>query len=180
MDRDDAQPPRLGLGRGAVQLVDHQPGWAEVFERERLLLRGRLGKLACDIQHVGSTAVPGLAAKPIIDIAVAIPSLSVLPDVRTSLVALGYLDRGDFAADGGHLFVRESAPDVRTHHVHVVRVDDPQWRNYLAFRDGLRSDPRARAEYGALKLGLGERVAHDRRAYVAVKVACIRRILGLG
>ena len=180
MERDDPWPGPLGLRRGVVRLVDHQPIWAELFAQERQLLQRHLGHLVCDVQHVGSTAVPGLAAKPIIDIAVAIASLAVVADVRAALVGLGYLDRGDSAADGGHLFVRDGAPEVRTHHVHVVRIDDPQWRNYLAFRDALRSDPRARAEYAALKAGLSERLAHDRPAYTTGKVACIRRILGLG
>ncbi len=82
--------------------------------------------------------MPGLDAKSIIDIPVAVPSRQVILQLGDPLRGLGYLYRGDAGGDGGHLFVRESAPEVRTHHLHVVEVNDPQWRQSLLFRDMLR------------------------------------------
>jgi GrpB-like predicted nucleotidyltransferase (UPF0157 family) len=141
------------------------------------LLFKRIGHLVLDIQHVGSTAVPGLAAKPIIDIAVAVASLVDVQRCRPLLIALGYLDRGDAGREGGYVFVKERVPEVRTHHLHMVTIDDPQWANYLSFRDRLRADAALRKEYAALKWKLQERFACDRQGYTAAKDAFIRRVL---
>lgn len=155
--------------RGTVQVVPHQPEWRQLFEQELRVLQAHMGSLVLDIQHVGSTAVPGLAAKPIIDIAVAVASLDLIAQCRQSLLGLGYLDRGDAGAEGGYLFVKERAPQLRTHHLHVVTVHDLQWGNYLRFRDMLRTDEVLRARYGALKQGLQGQFAHDRHGYTRAK-----------
>jgi GrpB-like predicted nucleotidyltransferase (UPF0157 family) len=167
----------IGLKRGTVQVVVYQAEWPDLFEQERHVLHQHLGHLVLDIQHVGSTAVPGLAAKPIIDIAVAVASLAVISQCRPPLSALGYIDRGDGARNGGYLFVKESAPDVRTHHLHVVTRDDPQWSNYLRFRDLLRANETLRLRYAALKKSLQMQFAQDRKAYTAAKEDFIRGIL---
>ncbi|NOT55734.1 MAG: GrpB family protein [Deltaproteobacteria bacterium] len=159
----------LGLKKGTVQVVPYHPEWSTLFSHERCVLSHCLGNLVSDIQHVGSTAVPGLAAKPIIDIAVAVTSLAVIPLCRQPLGALGYIDRGDAGTEGGYLFVKESTPNVRTHHIHVVTQDDPQWNNYLRFRDLLRADDALRTTYAELKYALLIRFAQDRKAYTAAK-----------
>jgi GrpB-like predicted nucleotidyltransferase (UPF0157 family) len=124
----------IGLERGTVRVVPSDDRWPAAFAQERHCLRARIGHLVLDIQHVGSTAVPGLAAKPIIDIAAAIASPAYVQHCRPLLIELGYLDRGDRGRKGGCVFVRERAPNVRTHHLHMVNIDDPQWANYLRFR----------------------------------------------
>ena len=167
----------LGLKRGTVQVVAYRPEWRELFEQERRLLQQHVGHLALDIQHVGSTAVPGLDAKPILDIALAVASASAIPLCVPPLCRLGYIDRGDNGGDGGYLLVKEAAPEVRTHHLHIVTVDDPQWGNYLKFRDALRADETLRAKYAALKKGLQHEFPQDRRAYTAAKHEFIRGIL---
>jgi GrpB-like predicted nucleotidyltransferase (UPF0157 family) len=144
----------LGLQKGTVRIVPLHARWRDVFERERRLLREHIVDQVLAIQHVGSTAVPGPDAKPIIDIAVAVASLAVIPSLRPRLCALGYIDRGDAGMDGGYLFVKERAPEVRMHHLHVVAIDDPQWRNYLRFRNMLRADGAVRTRYGELKKSL--------------------------
>ena len=159
----------IGRKRGTVRGGAHRDEWRQLFERERSALRERIGHLVVDIEHVGSTAVPGLDAKPIIDIAVAVPSAGVIPRLRRPLRELGYIDRGDAGADGGYIFVKESAPDVRTHHLHVVAVDDPQWHDYLLVRDKLRADETLRARYTELKRALQERFAEDRKGYTNAK-----------
>ena len=125
---------------------------------------------------MGSTAVPSLDAKPILDIAVAVASTQVIPRLRRPLGQLGYIYRGDAGEDGGHLFVKESAPDVRTHHLHVV-VDDLQWREWLLLRDSLRADEMLRTRYSELKKALQERFAEDRRGYTEAKNKFIRGLV---
>jgi GrpB-like predicted nucleotidyltransferase (UPF0157 family) len=167
----------LGLKKGTVRVVSYRPDWSNLFEQERRLLQRHIGHLALDIQHVGSTAVPGLDAKPTLDIAVAVASASVIPQVVRRLGHAGYVDRGDKGKDGGRLFVKESASEVRTHHVHVVTIDDPQWREYLLFRDALKNDEALRARYAAFKRALRERYPEDRSAYTAAKRTFVRDVL---
>ena len=167
----------LGLKRGTVRVVAHRAQWPELFERERRALRERVGHLVLDIQHVGSTAVPGLDAKPIIDIAVVVPSTEVIPRLERPLNDLDYVYRGDAGADGGHLFVKESVPEVRTHHLHAVAAGGPQWREWLLVRDALRDDEALRARYAGLKRALQERFAADRRGYTNAKNEFIREVV---
>lgn len=168
----------IGLRRGIVKIAAYRPGWHILFQQERRSLQQHFGSLVLDIQHVGSTAVPGLDAKPIIDIAVAVSSVAVIPRCRQPLCRLGYIDRGDGGANGGYLFVKESAPDIRTHHLHLVAIDDPQWNIYLRFRDMLRADATLRARYATLKRALQERFPQDREAYTSAKHEFIRDVLG--
>jgi GrpB-like predicted nucleotidyltransferase (UPF0157 family) len=167
----------IGLEKGIVRLVPHHPSWHDVFEQERRVLQEHIGGQALDIQHVGSTAVPGLDAKPIIDIAVAVESPAVIPGCRQQLSHLGHSDRGDAGTEGGCLFVKVRSPEVRTHYLHFVEIDDPQWRNYLRFRDILRADEGVRARYGELKKTLQEQFARDRKAYTLGKNDFIRGAL---
>jgi len=167
----------IGLRRDVVQIVAYHADWHDLFEQERRVLHKHIGHLVVDIQHVGSTAVPGLDAKPILDIAVAVASVTVIPQCRPLLCALGYLDRGDAGIDGGYLFVKESAPDVRTHHLHIVARDDPRWGNYLRFRDVLKADETLRTRYATLKKAVQEQFSQDRKAYTASKHTFIQDIL---
>jgi GrpB-like predicted nucleotidyltransferase (UPF0157 family) len=171
------EEPRIGLERGTVQVVPSNDKWPAAFAQERRRLCERIEHLMLDIQHVGSTAVPGLAAKPIIDIAVAVASPADVQRCRPLLVEPSYIDRGDRGRKGGYVFVRERAPEVRTHHLHMVTIDDPQWVDYLRFRDRLRADVALRIEYASLKRKLQARFACDRQGYTAAKNAFIRRVL---
>jgi GrpB-like predicted nucleotidyltransferase (UPF0157 family) len=126
---------------------------------------------------VGSTAVPDLDAKPILDIALALPSTEDVPRLQRPLGEPGYGYRGDAGGEGGHLFVKESAPAIRTHHLHVVAVDDPQWRERLLVRDKLRADEALRARYAELKKALQERFGEDRRGYTEAKNEFIRGLV---
>jgi GrpB-like predicted nucleotidyltransferase (UPF0157 family) len=169
--------PLIGLRRHTVRLVAHEPEWHMLFAAEADAIRSHVGDIAVDIQHVGSTAVPGLLAKPILDIAVAVSTPDAVRLAADRLRDAGYLDRGSAGRDGGHLLVKEVAPDVRAVHVHVVEITDPQWGDYLRFRDTLRADEVLRGAYAELKTGLLEAHAGDRRAYTAGKHAFIRDIL---
>jgi GrpB-like predicted nucleotidyltransferase (UPF0157 family) len=167
----------IGLQRHTVQMVEHRPDWAELYAAEARELRLAAGELAEDIQHVGSTAVPGLPAKPIIDVAIATRSRAVIPLLSARLVSCGYIDRGDGGQNGGWLLVKESKPDIRTFHMHLVETSDPQWRNYLAFRDALRKDAVLRDRYAALKRGLAGQFADNRKSYTKAKHDFIQGVL---
>ena len=112
----------IGFKKGTVQVIPHHASWRDAFEQERRVLHELIGGRVLDIQHVGSTAVPGLDAKPIIDSAVAVASAAQIAERRQPLRLkdLGYVDRGDSGTEGGYLFVKESAPEVRTHHRHML------------------------------------------------------------
>src|SRR5262245_28537172 len=167
----------LGLRYGTVQLVPYHPEWARAFLEERSQLHEALQAIGCQIEHVGSTAVPGLPAKPILDIAVGLPALTSLDAIITVLARAGYLYRGDAGEQGGHIFVRESAPLIRTHHVHVVELGGPQWKAYLDLRDFLRGSHEARDTYSAEKHALAELHSSDRDAYTEAKDPIVRRLL---
>ncbi len=167
----------IGLRRHTVRLVEHDSAWAALFEDEARRVRDAAGDLVVDVQHVGSTAVPGLPAKPILDLAIAASGSDSIPELVRRLVAIGYIDQGDAGSDGGYLLVRESRPEVRVAHLHIVAADDPQWRGYVEFRDILRQDPAARERYADLKRQLTSAFPNDRRAYTRGKHDLIREIL---
>ncbi len=167
----------LGLTYGQVRLVDGDPGWPGAFERLAAELRSALGELAVAVEHVGSTAVPGLVAKPILDLAVGLAPAADPDHVILALERLGYEFRGDKGDTGGLLFVLEDRPAHRIAHLHVVPHGDAQWCRYLAFRELLRTDPQARAAYADLKRNLADQYAGNRQAYTAAKDAFVAGLL---
>ena len=145
-----------------ISIIDYDPAWADVYveESSRILkaLRGRVW----DIQHIGSTAVLGLAAKPIIDIMVAMDDIVASRDVIISEVApLGYSNE-PHADDSERLFFRKGMP--RTHHLHVVRFRSWEYWRHIMFRDFLIDHPISAEEYECLKYVLAERYRTDREA----------------
>ena len=166
----------LGLRRGAVQLVPYTPAWATLFQAERARLQHALGADALDIQHIGSTAVPGLAAKPILDLGIAVAAESVVAACVPRLTALGYTYRGYRGSDEGHFF--DQGPERRlTHYLHMLPIHAPAWWNYLLFRDYLMTHPAVRDAYMRLKQDLASQYADDRAAYTAAKATFIQHIL---
>lgn len=160
-----------------IRLVAYDPDWPRRFERERAALAGAIGPwIAGGIHHVGSTAVPGLAAKPIIDILVGVRDLDESRACLEPLGAeLGYL-YAPYMAEEMHWLCKPH-PSRRTHHLHLVPSGSERYRAELAFRDRLRADAEQAAEYLALKQGLARRFENDREAYTAAKSDFIRRAL---
>lgn len=166
----------LGLQRGTVQVVAHSSEWATLFWAERERLAAALGTHALDIQHIGSTAVPGLAAKPILDIGIGVGAESDAVACVPLLEGLGYTYRGDRGADEGHFF--DLGAETRlTHYIHMLLISSAGWRNYLKFRDTLMAHPDSRDAYMQLKRELARQFAEDRAAYTAGKAQFIRQIL---
>lgn len=168
---------RLGLTRGEVALTESDPSWSKAFERLATQMREALGSAALGIEHVGSTAVPGLRAKPILDIALGVfPQLDV-DELVARVSPLGYEFRGDKGGDIGLLFVLEDSPMHRIAHVHTVTHEGQQWKRYIALRNYLRTSAGERAEYEALKESLAERFPRDRQAYTAGKEIFITQLI---
>jgi GrpB-like predicted nucleotidyltransferase (UPF0157 family) len=181
MDQPPFLDPRtgenvLGLLPGTVRLCEYTPLWAEFYRVEAARIRSALREFALDVQHVGSTAVPGLRAKPILDIAVAIPAHAVVPKCATSLAGLGY--EYAYWVDLENDFTFEKGIE-RTHHVHLVELDSRQWSDYLRFRDVLRQNAQLLCEYERVKIELGARFCRDRASYTREKAEFICRVLSM-
>lgn len=125
--------------------------WEKNFLDIRNEIQDTLGELALRIEHVGSTAVPGLSAKPIIDIDVVIKDDSALDAVVSKLQAIGYMHEGDLGIAGREAFAYEGKEHLQKHHLYVCPSDSAELKRHLAFRDYLRSHPDAVSEYGRLK-----------------------------
>lgn len=168
---------KIGLRRGIVRIVRHRSEWAILYNAELEKLNNYIGDIAVDIQHVGSTAVPGLISKPIIDIAIAVDSRKNISMVVKRLLDIGYIDGDDQETSGGYLLEKESESNVITFHIHIVENTDIQWQNYIPFRDCLRLDVKTREEYSQLKKRLAVKFRNDRVSYTKGKVQFIRNIL---
>ena len=155
-----------------VTIVPYDSAWPSRFEEERAALRHAIGGWVTGrIHHVGSTAVPGLEAKPVIDILAGVADLERSRDCLPRLEALGYL-YAPYRAEEMHWLCKPH-PSRRTHHLHLVPTGSKRFRDELAFRDRLRSDSEVAAEYAALKHKLARRFRFDREAYTEAKAGFI-------
>lgn len=156
-----------------IVLVDPDPRWAELFAIERDLILRAFPAPPRRVEHMGSTAVPGLRAKPIIDIIVLVDGLEAAMAAVPGLVAAGYLHRDDFPMpDRVFLMRRDPLSGERTHQLHL-HAKAEEVERHLLFRDRLRADPEARDAYQRLKDELAQRFAGDRMAYSTHKTAFI-------
>ena len=166
-----------GLKRGSVQVVRYRAEWKDIYLSEVDRIKACVGDMTIKIEHVGSTSVRGLVAKPIIDIAIAVESRKDMLLIVERLLNAGYIDGGDQGRAGGYLVERDSNLGVRILHIHIVKKTDVQWRNYIAFRDCLRRDKGVRNEYACLKKALAQRFPEDRKLYTDGKAEFIKSIL---
>jgi GrpB-like predicted nucleotidyltransferase (UPF0157 family) len=155
-----------------VRIVSYDPLWPQRFQHERALLEHALGKIASGgIHHVGSTAVPGLPAKPVIDILVGVMDLGSSRAAFESLAALQYM-YAPYRSEEMHWFCKPD-PSKRTHHLHLVPVGSPRFQAELAFRDRLRLQPPLAEQYRELKQALASEYELDREAYTDAKAEFI-------
>lgn len=161
----------LGLRQGTLALLPHDPQWIAAFDRLRSDLLGRLPR-GVALHHIGSTAVPGLAAKPILDIGATAP-VARHAEIARVLQEAGWIDRGPRS---GWLFIRLRDTDIRTHNLHLYADDDPDVAAQLAFRDRLRADPALRAAYAAEKAEIIAR-GTARKDYAEAKTTFVRAAL---
>jgi GrpB-like predicted nucleotidyltransferase (UPF0157 family) len=158
-----------------IVISDYRPEWPAQFEALRARLAPALGPVALSIEHVGSTSVPGLAAKPIIDLDVVIASPAELPAAVAALQTLGYQHQGDLGVPDREAF--RGGPAEVDHHLYVCIHGSLALRNHLLVRDALRGSAALRERYGAVKRGLAARFPEDIDAYVDGKTAVLAEIL---
>ncbi len=169
---DGIEPELIGgIEPLRVGLSDYREEWARTFEEHRVRIREALGDRALVVEHIGSTSVPGLAAKPIVDIVVAVADVADERGYLDDLLGAGYLLR---VREPGHRLVRTPERDA---HVHIYRHGDPAIEAYLVLRDRLRSDREDRALYESTKRELMTREWADMNAYADAKTGVILGIL---
>ena len=168
---------QAGKNRDApVEIVPYDEAWPDRFRTERESLSILLAPwLAGDVEHVGSTSIPGMPAKPIIDIMAPVHDLDTSRPAIDAASSAGYL-YAPYKADEMHWFCKPS-PTHRTHHLHLVPRSSLLWKQRLAFRDALREETGIAREYADLKRQLAERFRFDREAYTRAKGPFVRRVL---
>lgn len=164
----------IGLKRGAVKLLHHNHKWAELFEKERKLLKKTFGDAIIAIEHVGSTAIPGIPAKPIIDMNIGVKSLKVAREMKNRFEKLWYEHRpfvpGKTKKELKWQELYVKGPETkRTHHAHVTVYGNNYWKNDILFRDYLRQNSSRAKKYAKLKMKLAENYANDREKYTKSK-----------
>jgi GrpB-like predicted nucleotidyltransferase (UPF0157 family) len=163
-----------------ITIADYDPRWPELFESEKQRLRESLGNQIVHIEHIGSTAVPGLAAKPVIDMMVGVESLKVADAFCIlPIINLGYeyIKAVETKLPLQRYFRRNSTKGVRTHHIHLVEFGTDWWRHYLVFRDYLRSNVEARTAYENIKRELAQKDWGSGMEYADAKTAFIEGVL---
>jgi len=169
--------PIIGLEPGVVRLEDPSPRWAEEYARESARIGAALGDAIEDMRHIGSTSIPSIPAKPIIDIMIGLRRIEDVMSTVEPLRVLGYGYRGEFGIPGRHFFVRGEPPRPATHHVHVVACGGDFWKKNSIFRDYLVLHPELAQEYAEVKRSLAKQFANDRDGYTRGKDAFIRSVL---
>ena len=164
----------IGLSRNQVTIHPYSEEWPRLFDDEKRRVESVIGNHILDIQHVGSTAVPGLAAKPILDIGVAVANFEEARRCIEPLASLGYIYRGENGIPRRHFFRKG---DPATVHLHMNEVESDDWRIQIAFRDALRHNPVLAAEYGYLKQELARTYPNARQAYTESKGGFISKVL---
>ena len=159
---------------GPIQLFAYESGWQILFLEERDQLQASIGEYVLDIQHIGSTSIPGMTAKPILDIGIAITNFEEGVRCIQPMEKLGYTYKGENGIPRRHYFVK-GAP--RTHHVHMVELESEDWRSHLLFRDSLIKNPETARSYERLKRELAQQFVTERAAYQAGKNSFIKALL---
>lgn len=167
----------IGLKRGTVKLTAHQDEWDKEAKQTIEELKYLLGNTAVDIQHIGSTAIPAIHAKPILDFAVGVSELNDIMPYIERLNKNGFIFRGEDVS-GQILFVKgDFEKDFRTHHIHVVKQNGKEWNNYINFRDYLNTFPEKAMLYDDLKQKLAVRFSEERKQYTQGKQQLVEKLL---
>lgn len=163
----------IGLKRGTVKLLPHHKKWKLLFEKEKKLFEKKLGDLVIDIQHIGSTSIPGIPAKPIIDISMGVRVMKDARRLIKPLKELGYELRREFGGPNIQILFVKGSESKRTHYLHVMKYNGALWKNDLLFRDYLRKYPVRAKEYAELKRKLVGKHVKDRGTYTKSKAKFI-------
>lgn len=169
----------LGLQRGTVKLAPYDPEWAKLFDIEKNDIKSAFGEKALGIEHIGSTAIPGMDAKPILDLMVAVEQIGDYSAFTTKLEMLGYGFRRDNRSSQEHVLYVKGPEDKRTHYLKLTTVDSSFWREHILFRDYLIRHPESAEEYSKLKHELLEKYGGERTNYTEDKADFIKSIIRL-
>ncbi len=171
--------------KNKLKVIDYNPEWPNIFQELKDIFLENLKKSIVDVKHVGSTAVPGLCAKPNIDIDMVIKDYSDFSDIKRELSTLGYEYQGDFGIEGRESFKRKdrtvpwngNRSEKYSHHLYVCPEDSRELERHLEFRDYLRENPDSKKRYGDLKRKLAREHKDDLMAYTEGKTKFIERVL---
>lgn len=172
----DAPAMSIGLKRGKVKLVPHDPNWNKLFHDEKINLINAFPDLILEVSHGGSTTIPTISAKPIIDMFIRINHLPDAERIKERMTTLGYSYRGEDGVPGRILYAK-GPEDNRTHYAHFVQGDNDEWKNHLLIKEYFLKHPKTAAEYEELKLSLAGKFPNNRNAYSKGKDAFIKDII---
>ncbi|CAH1222161.1 hypothetical protein PAECIP111891_05298 [Paenibacillus allorhizoplanae] len=154
---------------------EYDPSWVQLFQQLRDFVLPVLSEFVVAIEHVGSTSVPGLAAKPIVDMDVVVSTQSDVLNAIQRLAKIGYVHEGDLGTTGREAFIPPT--NIIWHHLYVCTMENSEYKRHILFRDYLRIHPEDAKQYGDLKLELAQRFQNDRLAYTEAKGEFVREIL---
>ncbi|MDI3234235.1 GrpB family protein [Exiguobacterium antarcticum] len=157
-----------------VIVIPYQTSWADEFEQEAVRLRTVFGERLLAVHHIGSTSVPGLSAKPILDILPVVDSLDGIEAFDAALEAIGYEAKGEFGMRGRRYY--RKGGDNRTHHVHLYAVGNPEIARHVVFRDYLREHPQEVEAYSEIKEQLANQYPEDIDAYIVGKDTFVKEM----
>jgi GrpB-like predicted nucleotidyltransferase (UPF0157 family) len=163
--------------KGIVRVVPYNPEWKNEFLKIKAMLDACVGDLIISVDHVGSTAIEGLASKPIIDIDVVIDSYDIFPAVKDRLLKIGFEHEGNLGIEGREAFKRIFIDDFMPYHIYVCLKSGKGYLEHIAFRDYLMSLPEAMEAYGELKTKLADQFRTDITSYANAKHDFIQNIL---
>lgn len=173
VDHDRVRPSN----RRRIEVLPYDPEWANLFHKEAKIILNALGSTVASIHHIGSTAVPGILAKPIIDVLVEATTLAAMDRGAPNLVAQGYEAMGEHGIPGRRYFRKTDSVGRRAFHVHGFVVGDPAARRHSTFRDYLREHPDVAQAYSTLKRDLAARHPEDPKQYAKGKQGFIEAVL---
>jgi GrpB-like predicted nucleotidyltransferase (UPF0157 family) len=166
----------LGLEPGVVRIAEYDARWPLVFISERQRILDQCCALGLKLEHIGGTSIPGMCAKPVVDIAAGRRHETTTEDCVAALSQAGYEHAGERGVPGREFFLRGQP---RKYHLHLVEEAGPLWRDYLAFRDYLQAHAETARNFADLKRVLAARFPHDREAYMNAKSPHVQNILAL-
>ncbi len=158
-----------------IEVVPYNPDWPRLYSAEAERIAAALGGEMTAIHHIGSTAIPGIKAKPVLDFLVAVPRIERVDELNDSMVVLGYEPRGEYGIPGRRFFIKHTA-GMRTHHVHIFQNGNPEITRHLNFRDYLRAHPDEAQAYSRLKEELARQYPEDSHGYTEGKNEFVQEI----
>ena len=166
----------MGLNKDKVELEEYTTRWHESYLEEEKVLKEVLKDILLEIEHVGSTSIPNLKSKPIVDIGIAVKDLKEVEKYAKKLEEVGYNFRYDNGEKGEYL-VRKGPEDNRTHYIHIVELNSEKWLNFVLFKRHLLNNPEVVTEYENLKVELSKKFSDDRKSYTKAKNEFIASII---